>query len=246
MSDNSYLPTAELKLKQWLDDFYTVATAHKVQLTLTETELSTFHELSGEYSDAIGTAKTAKQAAKSAVAAKNSARTAVTADTRTLVNKIQGVPGLPDELKVSLGINPHDTKPTRSAPTVPTNLVATGEPSGTNELKWNRNGNPPATQFLVEALIGNATTWVLVGASLKVKFTHSGNHARSADFLPHSRRTQRQNKRSLQYRVALRAAAASRPASRRLIRHSKSSLCLLERELRRRRSSCRLCIPPNN
>jgi len=54
----------------------------------------------------------------------------------------------------------------------PTDLVVSGASDGINKLKFNRNGNKPKTVFLVEAKIGNATDFVIIGTSMKQTFEH--------------------------------------------------------------------------
>ena len=57
---------------------------------------------------------------------------------------------------------------------IPTNLVAYGTDIGINLLSWNRNGNKANTTFIIEAKIGAATTWQIVGTATKAEFKHTG------------------------------------------------------------------------
>jgi hypothetical protein len=39
-------------------------------------------------------------------------------------------------------------------------------------LKWNRNGNAPSTNFVIESRLNSSNTWVFVAATTKTSFVH--------------------------------------------------------------------------
>lgn len=77
----------------------------------------------------------------------------------------------PDKF-IEVGFDEDDSIVSIIIPQTPTDLVASGTSDGINKLKFNRNGNKPKTVFLVEAKIGNATDFVIIGTSMKQTFEH--------------------------------------------------------------------------
>lgn len=54
----------------------------------------------------------------------------------------------------------------------PEGLIVEGFADGTNFLKWQRSGNDKRNLFIVEARIGDAADYMMVGATTKTKFYH--------------------------------------------------------------------------
>lgn len=54
----------------------------------------------------------------------------------------------------------------------PADAVVTGASNGINTVKWNKNGNKQGTLYNVEALIGTATDFVIVGTTTGARFEH--------------------------------------------------------------------------
>lgn len=77
----------------------------------------------------------------------------------------------PDKF-IEAGFDEDDSIVSIIVPQTPTDLVVSGASDGINKLKFNRNGNKPKTVFLVEAKIGNATDFVIIGTSMKQTFEH--------------------------------------------------------------------------
>jgi len=67
------------------------------------------------------------------------------------VRKIKANPAVTNALKAQLGITVKDTIVSPVIPVPPTLLIVRGLDSGTNVLNWNRKGNKPLVQFMVEA-----------------------------------------------------------------------------------------------
>lgn len=74
----------------------------------------------------------------------------------------------------SLGFDIPKTRSERVALFTPEELTVTGFSNGTNVLRWKRAGNHSKTMFIIEALIGDASDFVMVGATMKTKFVHEG------------------------------------------------------------------------
>lgn len=75
---------------------------------------------------------------------------------------------------VDLGFDADDLTPSAIAPQTPLDLSVTGFSNGTNELKFKRNGNKTATVFIIEAKIGDAASYSIIGTTTKTTFRHTG------------------------------------------------------------------------
>ena len=68
---------------------------------------------------------------------------------------------------IELGFDADDLTPSAIAAFTPSGLVVQGFSNGTNELKFNRNGNKQGTTFLIEAKIGEAPGHAIIGTTRK-------------------------------------------------------------------------------
>jgi hypothetical protein len=75
---------------------------------------------------------------------------------------------------VEFGFDEDDLTPSAITPETVLDLSAKGASNGTNTLKFNRNGNKPGTIFLIEAKIGDAPDYIIVGTTTKTTFEHKG------------------------------------------------------------------------
>lgn len=71
-----------------------------------------------------------------------------------------------------IGFEADDTGLSTGDVQTPTDLLVEGFSNGTNKLRFNRNGNKPNTIFNVEAKIGDAANFVIVGSTSKTTFEH--------------------------------------------------------------------------
>lgn len=55
---------------------------------------------------------------------------------------------------------------------VPSDLLVNGTSDGINHLKWNRNGNRYGTAFIIEAKIGDSSTWTIIDVVTVTKYDH--------------------------------------------------------------------------
>ena len=69
-------------------------------------------------------------------------------------------PAVTPGMIVGLGLQPRSTARTRVVPVTPLKLTATPQNTGAVLLEWDRNGNAPGVNFLVEAKLG-AGEWAL-------------------------------------------------------------------------------------
>jgi hypothetical protein len=82
--------------------------------------------------------------------------------------------GMPPEKFEELGFDADDSTPSPIGVQTPTDLTAQGASNGTNSMKFNRNDNKKGTIFIIEAKIGAATDYVMVGTTTKTSFNHTG------------------------------------------------------------------------
>ena len=75
---------------------------------------------------------------------------------------------------VEFGFDADDLTPSAIAPQTPTDLSVEGFSNGTNELKFNRNGNKSGTVFVIEAKIGDAPNYSIIGTTKKTTYRHTG------------------------------------------------------------------------
>ena len=171
---DDYLPNNDAEFQLWLANFVTVAGANTAALGLLPADVTALSGAQSTFGGNLGQMKAMQASAKAAVATKITSRKAINNQVRTLVRRIQGNPAVSVALKNQLVINPRNTPKTHTPPAQPTSLLASPDTSGVNSLAWNRNGNKPATTFVIEAMLGASTTFEAVGTTTKTRFDHTG------------------------------------------------------------------------
>lgn len=73
---------------------------------------------------------------------------------------------------VEFGFDADEFGSSAISPQTPLELTVTGSSNGTNALKWKGNGNKPRTIYLIEAKIGDAAKYSIIGTSTKKSFNH--------------------------------------------------------------------------
>ncbi len=134
-----------------------------------------------DFSAALDGADAAKAAAQIAVSDKDGARKALEEAFRPVIQQIQTNPAVTDAKRVTAGIPVRDNVRTFSAPVAPTDLVAVGDASGFNSLKWKSGGNASGVQFEVERKVAGATAFSRVDVVTATTYKDSeitvGQHA---------------------------------------------------------------------
>lgn len=171
---SNYLPANDLALQAWLNNFKTVADANAAALGLSTAELGLLDADVPAFVTSLSTLETRKRALESAVIAKDTQRIATVAVVRGLVKRIQANAAVPDTLKRSLGISVPSSVRTKTAPTTPADVMVQPYASGLNLLRWNKNGNKPTTQYMVECKPAVGGAWQFVGQTTATKFPHTG------------------------------------------------------------------------
>lgn len=170
----NYFPSKDAEFIAWLANFLTSATANLTALGLIAGDLTPISLLQPTYSTNLNDVEAKKAALAAAVDTKDATKDSIIQKVRVVVNKIQANPAVTPALKSQLGITTHDGGHYPVSPVPPNELVAELLPDGSVELDWNRNGNAPATQFVIEAMIGANINWTLLNVVTKTSFVHTG------------------------------------------------------------------------
>ncbi|MCX6153862.1 MAG: fibronectin type III domain-containing protein [Candidatus Kapabacteria bacterium] len=171
-----YIPKQDTIYQDWLANFITVATANLTALGLLSTDLTGISTDKSAFDTSITDLETKKAAMKAATQTKDTAKNASIAKARALVKRIQAKADVTNALKASLQITVPGTGPiTPPIPFPPIGLYATIVGAGSYELTWQRNGNNPPINFIVEAIMPGSTNFVQIFSSTKTTYTHMGN-----------------------------------------------------------------------
>jgi len=167
-------PAKETELPIWSATFVTNLTTYKTQLGLADPDIANISTLLTAFNTALGSMNNAKKAQNTATQSKKAAQKALVTAERAIIRRVQAAPGATTAIRAALGINKRTGQKTKTPPTIPTKVIATASADGINTLKWDRNGNKPATTFRVEMMGQGETEWSFVGNTTKTKFDHTG------------------------------------------------------------------------
>ncbi len=169
-----FIPDRDNDFQTWLTNFLQVAEDKREGLGLTEKDISDLIARSTAFSRAVNGAEATRSAFDSATTTKKNARASAEELARSLARKVQNHEGTSDSHRAALRITVRDSSPSSNSPLPPTRLVVTGDASGRHQLKWDRVGNGPGTQFVVEARVGSSTSWILVDVVTAARLDHTG------------------------------------------------------------------------
>jgi hypothetical protein len=155
-----------------LNDIYTKGDGSAPSFGLTQAIIDLVKDMRNGMSDGIAD-QTAKKAASKA-------------STTSLKIVRGGADDLVSDLKIAMraakvsadkfvefGFDADDLVPSIITLSTPMDLVVQGYSNGTNELKFDRNGNKQGTTFLIEAKIGDALDYTIIGTTRKQSFKHT-------------------------------------------------------------------------
>lgn len=162
-----YMPTKEGDLVPWTENFITVANANLAALGLTAPDITAITTNKSNYSTGLNNAIAKQADAKGATDNKNEKKSVLQDNIRALAKQIQGKPGVPDSLKVQLGIKSANPTPPSPNPVPPIDLSSETIAGSAVRLKWNRNGNSQTTIFMLEASAFTDKDFVIVDSTTK-------------------------------------------------------------------------------
>lgn len=170
MPAKDYIPSKDGDLVPWTENFIAVANANLAVLGIVATDITSLTTKKTDYSANLNLS-TAKQAeAKASTDKKNFSKDSLKDFIRVLARQIQAKPGVPDNIKVQLGLNSSEPSPSPTYPSAPTDLAAEIIAGNTCSLKWNRNTNPQGTIFLIETSINQDKDWRIIGTTTKTTY----------------------------------------------------------------------------
>ncbi len=167
-----YYQMTPLELSVFLKNLNTIAEANKTTLSISDPTITGLTGISTGLDEKIEERQTTKEAASAAVTAlKQKYKEALTA-IGLLNTTLKGNKDAPAELIEMMGLDAEDGIATTIIPLAPLDLVVTGSSNGINYVKWKSGGNKPRTTYILEAKIGDATEYVFIKTTTKVRFEH--------------------------------------------------------------------------
>ena len=171
----TYYPLKDAEFMIWLSNFLTVANANLLPLGLIAGDLTPISTLQPTYTSNLNDVEAKKAALAGAVDTKDATKDSIIQKVRVVVNKIQANPAVTPALKAQLGISTREGGQYPASPVPPNELVAELLPNGSIELDWNRNGNAPGTQFVIEYSLLPAGAWTLLNVVTKTSYIHESH-----------------------------------------------------------------------
>ena len=169
----SFYPKNNAEFTQWLGNFITVAEANKAVLGMSIDDIAILESLKTGMDDDMTAHVTAQEQARAATTKLDDTRSAANKEIGHRGRSIALNPKIPNSLKEQLGLNVPDKKRGNVPLYAPSGLIVEGSSNGTNRLRWERNGNIPGTQFILEAKIGDNKEFVFVGVATRTTFEHT-------------------------------------------------------------------------
>lgn len=151
--------------------FLEVVEANLAELNITQAEMDELTALKNQLERDSNDKIEKRQAALAAKTRYKETRNDVAARL-SQYNQTFNLNKVPDSLILNLGFEKKGSNRAPINPQTPLELLVEGYADGRNGLKWKRNGNNYQTIFIIEALIGDATDFVIVGSTMKTKFVH--------------------------------------------------------------------------
>ncbi|MBS1716076.1 MAG: fibronectin type III domain-containing protein [Armatimonadetes bacterium] len=170
----SYYDIPTSALPAWTTNFVSTAALNSVTLGLSAPQVAALQSQLAALNSAFAARETALEAAKSATVAKDQKVAEVIGVIRGYANTWQASATVPDTLIAALGLNVRDTTHTTRPVFVPLALVVLPNVTGTNELRWKRNGNLQGVKFDIEVSYEAPGAWAAVTTVTSAKFKHTG------------------------------------------------------------------------
>lgn len=126
------------------------------------------------FDSAILDAEAAKVAYHAAVEAQSAARAAFLDKASQIGAIVYNNPLVTDSMLIAANFPPHDTTKSPQAPVTPTDFIVEAVANGTVNLKWNRNGGPANTNYIIETQTPGNETWTATYQTTKTKATLAG------------------------------------------------------------------------
>ena len=171
MSDHRKLSNSSFR--DLLNGIYTTGNGHAEEFGLTDELIDEAKARGGVIDSKITKQVTTKAASKAATTDLNLQRKSDNEFVSSLKIAMRAAK-VPADKFVAMGFDADDLTSSAIVVQSPVDLSVKGFSNGINALKFNRNGNKHGTIFLIEAKIGAATDWTIVGTTTKAGYEHKG------------------------------------------------------------------------
>ena len=178
MSVTDYIPQKDGDLVPWTENFIAVANANLPALGLIAGDITALTTKKSDYSTGLNAAVAKQAESKAATDNKNVKKSALTDNIRVLARQIQARPGVPDNLKVQLGLNAPDPVPSPTGPFPPVSTTIESLSLHQYRISWGRNGNSYGTTFIIEFTFELGQPWQMIGTTTKASY--DTNHTNPA------------------------------------------------------------------
>lgn len=169
----TYYRTSKTAFQAWLTNFVTVAAANDAALGLTLPDVTALQTQLTDLDAAYAARTTAFNAAKGATQDRDAQITAAKDLVASWANQWQAQ-GIDSQLLADLGLVVHDTTPTTRTVYVPSDITVTPNATGTNWVRWNRNGNVQGMKFDLEVAYDGSDVWTAVTTVTAASYKHQG------------------------------------------------------------------------
>lgn len=170
---NNYNKMSDAQFLQFAQNFVEVAEANTTALGIDESVIGQMLTRLTQYGNALTARVSAFDAAKAATITKQGKKQQMLDIVRQYANQWQANPSISETLKQELGLPIHDKTPSPRPVFTPTDLYVRTICSGTNWLRWNRNGNYPQTVFEIQYSYDNPNSWEWLEVTTKSDFRHT-------------------------------------------------------------------------
>jgi hypothetical protein len=158
----NHLPKDDAQFADWLAHFNTAVAENLDRLDLMPADIAPCIHAETEMATALAAIRQAEETLREARQNLQAAHSASEVIARMLISRLSDSPDLPTEVRRRLSL-PVAKSPRRRrakssqllpAPPAPGGLSANVESDGNHWLRWNGNGNPPGTEYILEAAFG--------------------------------------------------------------------------------------------
>ena len=177
MAISDFLPVREGDLIPWTENFIDVAKNNLAILGINQTDVDALDTRKSAFANGLFNAASKQADAKAATEDKNLKKDDLSSKIRVLAKQIQAKPGVPDNIKVQLGLKPSNPSPSPSGPFVPSDLTIDSVMERIVNLKWNRNNNPSSVIFIVEASGFVDKDFIMIDSTNKVSLQTTYRHS---------------------------------------------------------------------
>lgn len=164
---------SDMELVMWMTNFIEVVGAAPADYGLTAAQVTEVVNFRDGLQAAITKREGSEGVFRADVAAQQGSRNIADPFISFLIASIKKNPNVSPEKKINARIEPN--KPATSTPPVtPAAIMANGYENGINVVRWDRSGNKPNTQFILEYREAAETSFEYLATTTETVFNHIG------------------------------------------------------------------------